>query len=108
MEIQNWHCESCGADFTGTTGAAIGHESSRHAGAQTCWPTGMKIEIRTTDTDWQARHPQGRDGRHIVNVDKAERLTFAGVPMVRFHLDDLPRDFLNANVQVPAVWVVSA
>ena len=68
----------------------------------------MKIEIRSTDTAWTARHEEGRDGRHIVNIDKAEHLTFAGVPMVRFHLADLPRDYLNANVQVPATWVVSA
>jgi hypothetical protein len=68
----------------------------------------VKIEIRSTDTGWTARHEQGRDGRHIVNVDNAERLTFAGVPMVRFHLADLPSDYPNPNVQVPAAWLVSA
>jgi hypothetical protein len=65
--------------------------------------------LRTTDRAWIARN-RGKvddDGRVTVLVpaDQVEAFKFAGVPHLRHHFADCPRDMANAWIMCPAKWV---
>ena len=66
------------------------------------------IEIRTSDTAWQARHVAGRDGRWVTQVTIVDESTVkaTGRKVVHYEHSDMPKDRPNRFGFVPAEWVV--
>lgn len=66
-----------------------------------------QIEIRTTDTEWAASRPAGRDGRTVADVQiTGERTTGTGTRMVFYTFIGEPPSDVTAYGFAPTAWVV--
>lgn len=68
----------------------------------------MRVEIRTTDSEWAAAHgTPGRDGRVTVDATELGRTVIGttGREMVTFCLDRPPSDWPNTHGFAPIEWV---
>lgn len=67
-----------------------------------------RIEIRTSDIEWAATRPAGRDGRVIANVTITDEHTigYTGKRMVTYtYIGEHPAD-VTAHGFAPVDWIV--